>query len=158
MELYLTHTTTIYIYISPLVNKTPKRWTSKHKWLTWFMWGWCHADFPLVSQQHGTSHRIELYHIILIREMCWKAISSSNKWPTGQQKQAECHHCRQRLCHDKSLILNPLTCLTHSKSSLREKGAFLRWEQGRRAEKKGLRGGVRGTLGEKRLLGSHQHL
>lgn len=122
------------------------------------MWGWSHADFPLVSQQHGTSHRIEQYHIILIREMCWKAISSSNKWPTAQQKPEESHLCRQRLCHEKSLILNPLTCHPHSKGPLREEGAFSGWERESRTERKGLQGGVRGTLGEKGVLGSHQHL
>lgn len=79
------------------------------------MWGWSRADFPLVSQQHGTSHRIEQYHIIRIREMCWKAISCSNKWPTAQQKPEESHLCERRLCHEKSLILNPLTCHPHSK-------------------------------------------
>lgn len=39
-----------------------------------------------VSQQHGTSLRIEHYHIILIREMCWKAISSLNNWPSATTK------------------------------------------------------------------------
>ena len=118
------------------------------------MRGWRHADFPLVSQQHGTSHRIEQYHIILIREMCWKAISSSNKWPTAQQKPEESHLRWQRLCHEKSLILNPLTCHTHSKGPLREEGAFFifffsGWERESRTEKKGLRGGVkRDTRGE----------
>lgn len=32
------------------------------------------------------------------------------------------------------------------------------WERESRTEKKGLHGGVRGTLGEKGVLGSHQHL
>lgn len=124
----------------------------------WIMWGWSHADFPLVSQQHGTSHRIEQYHIILIREMCWKAISSSNKWPTAQQKPEESDLYLQRLCHEKSLILSPLTCHPHSKDPLREECAILRGERKRRTEMKGLQGEVQGTLGEKGVLGSHQHL
>lgn len=61
----------------------------------------------------------------------------------------------ERLCHEKSLILNPLTCHTHSKGPVRE--AFF-WGGESRTEKKGLQGRVRGTLEEKGVLGSHQHL
>lgn len=133
---FASHTPTYRFMCSHLFNETPKP-----KWPTWFMWGWSHADFPPVSQQHGTSHRIEQYHIILIREMCWKAISSSNKWPTAQQKPEESHLCRQRLCHEKSLILNPLTCHPHSKGPLGKKGAFSGWGQESGTERKGLQGG-----------------
>lgn len=122
---------------------------------TWFMGGCCHADFPSVSQQHETSHRIEQYHIILIGEMCWKAISSSNKWAIAQQKPEECHLFLQRLCHEKSFILNRLTPQTHSKGSWVERGAFLRWQQGTGTEKKGLQERERGTLKGKGVLGSH---
>lgn len=89
----------------------------------------------------------EQYPIILIREMCCKAISSSNKWPTAQQKPEESHPCRQGLCHEKPLILNPLTCHTHWKGPLREEAVFSGWERERGTEKKGLHGGVRGKLG-----------
>lgn len=63
-----------------------------------------------------------------------------------------------KVCHEKSLILNPLTCHPHSKGHLREEGAILGWERESRTEMKGLQGGVWGTLGEKGVLGSHQHL
>lgn len=116
------------------------------------MWGWCHADFPVVSQQHETSHCIEQYHIILIREMCWKAISSSNKWPTAQQKPEESRLCQQRLCHEKSLILNPLTCHTHSKGPLRKEGAFSGWEQDR---EEGVTGGRKRDTGGRRGYWGH---
>lgn len=107
-----------------------------------------------VSQQHGTSHGIERYHIILIREMCWKAISSSNKWPSAQQKPEESHLCRQRLCHEKSLILNPLTCHRRSKGPLRKEGATERERESKQGREEGVtQGEVWGTLWEKRGTG-----
>lgn len=120
--------------------------------------GWCHTDFPLVSQQHGTLHRIEQYHIILIREMCWKAISSSDKRPAAQQKPEECRLRRRRLCHVKSLILNPLTCHTHSKGPLPGKREHFFGTRARDQDREEeVTGGARGTLGEKGVLGSHQY-
>lgn len=56
------------------------------------------------------------------------------------------------ITHPKSLNMSSLF-----KGLSREKSAVSGWEQGARTEKKGLQGGVRGTLGEKGVLGSHQH-
>lgn len=110
------------------------------------MRGRSHADSGPVSQQHGTSHCTGQYHIILIREMCWKAISSSDKWPSAKQKPEESHLCWQRLCHEKSLILSPSTCHLHSKGS---QGSEQFQDGSWRAEKKGLlQGSVRDTRRE----------
>lgn len=130
----------LWLYDNRIKVQRSELW--RGKWPTWFMRGRSHADFALVSQQHGTSHCIGQYHIILIREMCWKAISSPDKWPSAQQKPEESHLCWQRLCHEKSLILNPSTCHLHSKGSPFQDGSW-------RAEKKGLqRGSVRDTQRE----------
>lgn len=56
------------------------------------------------------------------------------------------------ITHPKSLNMS-----SSFKGLSREKSAVSGWEQGARTEKKGLQGGVRGTLGEKRVLGSHHH-
>lgn len=56
------------------------------------------------------------------------------------------------ITHPKSLNMS-----SSFKGLSREKSAVSGWEQGARTEKKGLQGGVRGTLGEKGVLGSHHH-
>lgn len=73
--------------------------------------------------------------------MCWKAISSSDKWPSAQQKPDKFHLCWQRLCHEKSFIPNP-SRHPYSKGSSFKMGA-------REQRRRGYSGGVRGTLGEK---------
>lgn len=58
----------------------------------------------------------------------------------------ESHLCRQRLCHEKSLILNPLTCHPHSKALVGKPGTAVR--MGARASGARDEGVTAGWVGE----------